>query len=296
MKTIRTTKTNFLRTGYGENDILEQKFVESEVLYSDDDKVLKESHFNTEGEVESLVENEYDAQGRVASSSQFDEGEELSQKNVFEYDEDGKVLKKGCFYGEGSPEYATRYVYEDGKLVREDSYNEDEFDFTEKSYEYDENGRLKCQTDYDEDGKVMYRYTRDYDENDRLAKMLYEEVMANDSRTYLFSYDENGRKIKDLTYNFNDKLIAKSYYVYDEEGRLIEQEDEDLDNYRKTVFTFEGSNCTKVEQFDKDGQKLNWTEYAFNENGDPVLIKSFVPDEVRPEVFRTSTIIEQEYE
>ena len=296
MKTIRTTKTNFLRTGYGENDIFEQKFVESEVLYSDDDKVLKERHFNTEGNIESVVENEYDSQGRVLSSSQFDEGEELSQKNVFAYDEEGKLLKKGCFYGEGSPEYATQYVYEDGKLVREDSYNEDEFDYTEKSYEYDGNGRVKCQTDFDEDSKVMYRRTHDYDENGRLSKLLYEEVMANDSRTYLFTYDDNGRKIKDLTYNFNEKLIAKSYYVYDEEGRLIEQEDEDLDNYRKTVFTFEGSNCTKIEQFDKDGKLLNWTEYAFNEQGDAVCVKSFVPDEVRPDIFRISTIIEQEYE
>lgn len=295
-KFTRIISTAFLRTGYGEEDITEQTFVQAEISYNSEGKVLTEKHFNADESLESAVENEYDAQGLIAVSSQFDETEELCQKNVFEYDEQKNVLKKGCFYGEGSPEYSTRYIYENGLLTREDSYNEDEFDYTEKSYEYDEHGRLKCRTEYDEDSQVMYRYTHDYDDNNRIIKTLFEEVVNKDSRTYTYEYDENGRKVKELTFNFGGKLIAKSYFTYDENGNLLEQEDEDLDNYRLTKYEYADNKCTKVSRFDKQEALLAWAEYEYDEYGEVALVKNYVQDEVRPDWHRSSSQVKYETE
>ena len=292
----RIINTDFLRTGFGDEDITEQEYTEAEIQYDENGRILTEKHFNSDGNLESAVENEYDAQGRVVSSAQYDETGELCQRNVFTYGEDDKVLKKSCFYGEGSPEYATVYVYENGLLMREDSYNEDEFDYTEKSYEYDKQGRVMVMVEYDEEGKVMYRTTNEYDENGRLAQRLREEPQEHDSRTYVYAYDEEGRRTKELTYNYGGKLIAKTYYTYDEEGRLVEQEDENLDTYRRTASEYEGDLCMKVTLYDKEGEKMGWTEYEYDETGNVALLKNYVRDEVRPDFHRSASWIKYETE
>lgn len=295
-KSTRIIKTDFLRTGFGEEDITEQEYTEAEITYNEEGNILTEKHFNSDGDLESAVENEYDEQGRPVSSAQYDESGELCQQNVFTYSEEGKLLKKSCFYGEGSPEYATVYVYEEGLLVREDSYNEDEFDFTEKSYEYDENGHVAVTVEYDEEGKVMYRTVDEYDDNGRLAQRLREEPQEHDSRTYVYAYDDQGNRVKELTYNFGGKLIAKSYFTYDVEGRMTEQEDENLDTYRRTTYQYEGDKCVKVTQFDKDEAKIGWTEYEYDEQGNVTLLKNYIRDEVRPDFHRSASWIKYETE
>ena len=230
-QSTRIIKTDFLRTGFGEEDITEQEYTEAEITYNEEGNILTEKHFNSDGNLESAVENKYDEQGRPISSAQYDESGELCQQNVFTYSEEGKLLKKSCFYGEGSPEYATVYVYEEGLLVREDSYNEDEFDFTEKSYEYDENGHVAVTVEYDEEGKIM-----------------------------------------------------------------TEQEDENLDTYRRTTYQYEGDKCVKVTQFDKDEAKIGWTEYEYDEQGNVTLLKNYIRDEVRPDFHRSASWIKYETE
>lgn len=294
MKTLRNTKTEFLRTGYGEEDITEQQYVESETRYTDAGDVLEERHFNADGVMDSLVQNEYDAQNRVISSSQFDENEELTQKNTFEYNDEGKVVKKGSFYGEGSPEFSTHYVYENGLLVKEDSYTEEDFDYTEKSYEYDENGRMTCQTDFDEEGKPMYRIQQKFDEAGLVEERIVDELQANDRRHYVYEYDGKGQRIKELVYNFNEKLIAKTYYEHNEAGHVTQSEEENLDNYIRLVYTFVGDACVKIEQFDKKDALVSWTDYLRSEDGKEMTVNSYIRDEVNPDKHRQAASVHTE--
>ena len=295
-KSVRIIHTNYLRSGYGENDITQELFTEAEVTYDDNGNILTERHFTPNGELESRVENNYDANGRAVDSAQFDSFDELCQKNVFSYGEDGRLERKGCFYGEGSPEYATVYVYEDGRLVREDAYDEEEFVCTEKAYEYDGNGHVSKTTEYDEDGNVLYRTTDEYDAEGRLAKRLREEPQEHDSRTFVYAYDEQGHKTKELMYNLDGKLIAKAYYRYDEMGNNIEMEEENLDIFRLTQYTYEGTNCVKITQFDKDKMALSYSAYEYNDNGDVVRIENHNRDEVDPSVLRTVSAVEYQIE
>lgn len=295
-KFTRIIHTNYLRSGYGENDITQELFTEAEVAYDENGNILTERHFTPNGELESRVENSYDAIGHTVESAQFDSFDELCQKNVFYYGEDGKVARKGCYYGEGSPEYATVYVYENERLVREDAYDEEEFVSTEKAYEYDENGHVASTTEYDEDGNVLYRTTDEYDTAGRLAKRLREEPQEHDSRTFVFAYDEQGNKTKELMYNFDGKLIAKAYYRYDEQGHNVEMEEENLDIFRLTKYEYDGDNCVKISQFDKDRMILSYSLYEYNDNGDVVRIENHVRDEVNPSVLRIASSIEYQIE
>ncbi len=293
-KFVRVTNTNYLRSGYGENDIKEEKYLEAEITYNQDGNILQETHFNAEGAVESKVETSYDEAGRAVESSQFDEFGELCQKNVFYYDENNEIARKGCYYGEGSPEYATVYVRENGRVIREDSYDEDDFSFTEKSYEYDDAGHPVLTTEFDEDGNVLYKTAEEYSQSNLLVKRQVDEPQQHDRRTFVYEYDENGRKTKELMYNYDGKLIAKAYYRYDDNGNVIEMEEENLDIFRLTQYVYEGTNCVKISQFDKEKVILSYSTYAYNDNGDVVRIENHIRDEVDPSVLRTASAIDYE--
>lgn len=295
MKQTKITNTNYLRTGYGETEIKEESYLEAVISYDENGKVLKEVHYTPDGNVESVVENEFDAEGRVVASSQFDENEELCQKNTFTY-QDGRVVKKGCFYGEGSPEYVTRFIIENGLVVREDSYDEDEFDYTEKTHEYDENGREVKTVEFNEEGEILYRNTYEYDADGRVSKRFLEEPMEHDSRTFVYGYDEAGHKTKELMYNYDEKLLARAYFTYNEDGNVTDMEEENLDVFRRTHYTYEGKNCVKIEQFDKEDDLMAWAEYVYDDQDEVVQIKNFIHDEVEPEKYRVSSSISYDIE
>ncbi len=295
-KTIRITRTNYLRDDYDRDGIKTEKFVETEIFYNESGKVLKENHYSAENEIESMVENQYNDHGLVSSSSQYDQNHELCQKNIFSYDEQQRIIRKGCFYGEESPEYATHYVYENGLLVREDSYDEDEFAYTEKEYTYDDHGSIIKLIEYDEDGEIMYRTTNEYDEKQQLIKRTREELLEHDSRTFTFQYDERGNKTKELLYNYDMRLIAKAYYQYDEADNCVVMEEENLDIYRKTTYAYCNGNCVKITQYDKEDKLLTWTDYTYNENNDIVRVQNNIADEVSPEEYRIAFIVEYETE
>lgn len=295
MKTTRITHTNYLRTGYGEREISEESYLEAEINYDDNGHTLKETHYTSDGDIESVVENSFNEKGEIVSSAQYDENNELTQKNTFYY-EDGKLMKKGCFYGEGSPEYLTQLVYENGLLIREDAYDDDELDYTEKRHEYNEDGLETLCIEYTEDQEIIYRTLSEYNEKGQLCKRHREEPLEHDSRTYTFEYDDNGLKTKELIFNYDQKLIAKAYFTYNENGNITEMEEENLDNYRRTCYSYQGTNCTKIELFDRDGTMLAWTEYTYNEYNEVILVKNYIQDEVDPEKYRISSSVQYDIE
>lgn len=280
IKKTTTVNTQYQRTGFDKDDIVQIQYKESEVEYNEGGKILKETHFAEDGEMDSYTLNEYDERGRLVSSVQYDADDILCQQTTQQYDEEGRMVCQGNIYGEGSPEYLTKFIYENDLLMRQDSYDEDEFDFTEKEFAYDGEGRLVKEIDYTDDGETLYIIENQYNEKGLLSQMVRNEVAAKDRRTYQFSYDERGNKVKDLVYNYNEELIAKAYYTYNDNDQLLEAETEDLDRYQKATYTYEGEHLVEEAITDKDGNVLTKTTYRYNEQGDIDLITRYIRDEV----------------
>ena len=280
IKKTTTINTQYQRTGFDKDDITPFEYKESEVEYNEAGKVAKDTHFAEDGEVDSYTLNEFDESGRLVSSVQYDADDILCQQTTQQYDEEGHLVCQGNIYGEGSPEYLTKFVYENGLLMRQDSYDEEEFDFTEKEFAYDDEGRLVKEIDYTDDGEKLYVIENQYNEKGLLSQVVRNEVAAKDRRTFQFAYDERDNKIKALVYNYNEELIAKAYYTYNEEDQLLEAETEDLDNYRKVTYTYEGSRLVKEETTDKQGHVLSKVEYQYNEQGDIYVVTRYIMDEV----------------
>lgn len=271
--------TNHVRTGYGKEDIETEQFLESSLLYNADGKVLKEEHYLSDKEPDTLVNNEYDENGRLIATFQYDGNKILIQKSEFYYDEQGDMTRQDNYFGEGSSVYTTGFIYTDGLLARQDSYDCGQFAYIEKEYFYNDDRLLTKQIEYDEDGNKKYIITNEYNADKLVVKRVREEIMEKDRRIYLFEYDRKGNKIKDLIYDYQEILIAKTYYTFDELNRLIEKEDEDLDHYMKTNYSYDGENVIKMEMLDKDRNLLSWTEYSYDEDNQIISIRQYNADE-----------------
>ena len=276
---------NYLRTGYEENDITPEDYISSIAEYDDQGNIISENSYNPDATLQSATVTEYDDNHHPLLLKNYD-GEGVLCEQISSAYENGRLEEQTQCYGEGMPEYTTRMVYENSRLVRRDCYDDGEFSYTERTFDYNDKGQLVKDVEFDEDGNEMYVTTMQYDESGRVIARTRDEVQQHDRRTVNFEYDEQGRKIKDLIYNYEETLIAKIYYRYDEVNRLIEEEEEDLDHYRKTCYEYEGEKPVKISVFDKDGNLQSWTAYTYDEKGRIQTQDSYAKDEVNPAVCR----------
>lgn len=277
---------NYLRTGYQENDITPEDYVEAIMEYDDKGNVISENHYNADATISSATTTEYDEKNRPVEVRQYDGDGYLCECVVTLYNEDGQIQEQRMNYGEGMPVYVTRYVYENGVLVRRDCYDEDGFTYTEKTLSYDECKRVSVETDFDEDGRKLYIAANKYNEAGQLVECIRDEVQLHDRRTYAYEYDAEGNKTKDLIYNYDLSLIAKVYYTYNDNYQLLSQEEEDLDNYKMTKYTYEGNNLMKIAVYTKDESLVSWVDYQYDENGRVLVQEAYACDEVNPSEHR----------
>jgi YD repeat-containing protein len=285
MRKLTIHTINYLRTGYEENDITPEDYISSIAEYDDQGNIISENSYSPDATLQSATVTEYDDNHHPLLLKNYD-GEGVLCEQISSVYENGRLVEQTQCYGEGMPEYTTRMVYENDRLVRRDCYDDGEFSYTERALSYNEKGQLIKDVEYDEDGQEMYVTVNEYDENGRLINRVRDEVQQKDRRSAAFEYDERGNKIKDLIYNYEETLIAKIYYRYDEENRLIEEEEEDLDHYRKTCYEYEGEKPVKISVFDKDGNLQSWTAYTYDESGRIQTQDSYANDEVNPAVCR----------
>ena len=126
----------------------------------------------------------------------------------------------------------------------------------------------------------------DYDAKGQVVEMKVEEVAAKDRRTYSYEYDNQGNRIKELTYNYDDTLIAKKYTEYAPDGRILSEEAEDLDNYKKTVYEYNGDNLVKISVYAKDESLVSWSELQYDDENRLYASADYIIDEVDPSEYR----------
>ena len=284
MKTLKIENVNYVRIGYDRDDISRKEFVS--VIYSldDDGRVVEERHFNQDNQLEDYVKNTFDGD-LLMKAEQYDGDENLLLTTENSYDDAKHVVKRTNLYGDADAVEEIVFEYIDNLLRRELLVDESE-SVVLKEYSYDPNGFLTKRVEYDEEGTVQYIYMYDYDAKGQVVEMKVEEVAAKDRRTYSYEYDNQGNRIKELTYNYDDTLIAKKYTEYAPDGRILSEEAEDLDNYKKTVYEYDGDNLVKISVYAKDESLVSWSELQYDDANRLYASADYIIDEVDPSEYR----------
>lgn len=296
MKKLTITTINYLRNGFEKDDITKEEFISNVLIYNENTLPIEDSSFNADGSLQALTRTVFDEKKRPVEVVQYDGDHELCEKLTNRYDENGHLVEQRQCYGEGMPEYMTRFVYENNLLMQQDCYDCDEdeaqFSYTEKKYSYDEKGQRIKEIEYDEDGNELYITVNQYGENGVLVSQTRDEIQLHDRRTYTFEYDERGNKIKDLIYNYDEALIAKIYTSYNEYNLPTQVEEEDLDHYRLTQYEYDGKNPIKMSVSDKQGNIITWSAYSYDSENHIVAQDNYVQDEVNPAECRLASRFE----
>lgn len=282
---IKIQKINHLRVGYGKDDISLEDYIESYITIDKIGNILKEERFSLDGSFESLVLNEYNDQNILISSKEYDEQNNLIHEVTYLYD-DKKLLQQTTLYGEDSPHYVTRFVYEGELLIKQEAYVEDDFECVEKTFQYNEKQLLTKEVHFDDDGRTQYIYEYEYQPDGLLQKMVKTEVLEKDKRTYEYEYDNAGNRVKILVYNYQEQLIAKTYQRFSDDNILSESEEEDLNGYKKTIYQREGNLLTKVSIFGRDDELQSWLDFEYDESARNTKMVNYIKDETDEESYR----------
>ncbi|MDR2979753.1 MAG: hypothetical protein LBV02_04870 [Bacteroidales bacterium] len=293
-KLLKISCTQHERSGYGKDDITVRKYLETNVYYNEKGKAVKEEHFLPTGELETILVNEYDNKELLTTAKQFDEENILLHQVDFIYNDYQNIARQNHYFGNESTKHSIVFVYENGRLMREDIYEGDTLISTEKEYHYDDCENLIKSIEYDEDKNKKTVVINEYNEKNFVVKRVRDEVLEKDKRIYYFEYDDEGNKIKDLIYDYEDILISKTLYTYNEKKQLLEKEEEDLDRYLKTVNTFIEDQIVKSEVLGKEGELVSWMELTYDDDNLVVSQRYFARDETDSNEFRI--IVEYGYE
>lgn len=189
---------------------------------------------------------EYDDDGHLIGKETTDEKPIPYQKDVYSYDEAGRVTSYEAQY-EGSPEDTFNYVYNDeGRLDKVEVVHRYESSYDLHGtidFKYDEAGNptsVTCKVtnepawgygadlSYDESGNLISLVKRDYD-GDVLYKYRYEfsddgleakRYAGSEEYPTVIKYDKGHRVISEISYNEYGEATSEKKYAYTSEGLL----------------------------------------------------------------------------
>lgn len=199
------------------------------VIYSYDStgRVASEKRLGLNDAEEGILKYEYFPDGSISSRVFEQCGTDGSYtevyREIYAYDEAGALSSITRSEG-GVTAAKTVYEYdENGRLVKESQYEGEDFCIAEFEYSHDANGRMiKCRrSDYIEESVSENNYG--YDAKGRLlTDQCYDESGNMISRTE-FAYDDNDNEIKRSVYTEGGELISSTEksYEYDDIGNIV---------------------------------------------------------------------------
>ena len=266
--------TTYAPSASGEMEVDTEKVLMQSTTYNQDGKEVCRETFDENINAFGKEVYEYNENGQLAVEELFDHEQQLVQKIEYQYNDLGKITTITEQFEDAEEKYITRNKYDGEHLVQIDHYYDNDFDFTEKKYQYEKNLLIK-EIEYDEYNEVKNIIIFKYNDKGVLIKTIRDEVKEKDRRTYEFFYNDQNNKVKELIYNYKDKLIAAQYTKFNDQKQEVEIEWEDLDNYRKTVQEYNGDQLVKVGNLNREGAVTNRSEFQYDDQKNLILLKRY---------------------
>lgn len=219
-------------------------------------KVVKETHYSSDGSIWWLRCYTYDTRGNLIS--QFDKKDDNSEpynQYVYDYDDNSNVIHET--HNESHSGYSHEYVYDSAGNVLSDTYE------TYKSGErtihtdtvtYDGNGNIIEIATYKEDGTPI-----------EVCKMLY---------------DNAGNCIEIDDYDSQQSLQQKSLREFDSRGNLIRQGYYKRDGSYAGCqeYAYDNNDHLLLDKCAVDGLINHWYEYTYDQHGNTTSYTEYDED------------------
>ncbi len=258
----------------------EEEYLDLTIELDADGKVVSESKFTTDGELEERSTFVYGPHGKLVEHELFYVVDDAREKRVLTRNEKGYLLSEVKYYGdeEGS---RTNYEYDQkDNIVAIINLDEEGVFVSREEVKYDDKGVIVERVMIDSDNKVVSKTTFNY-----LSATQIEEI-ETDAKGQLTSktmntFDDKGNELSTVQTNPQGKLISAISNVYDDRGNIVEKIYKDF--YSKKVKNeYDDLNrLIKQEIYDNTGMLVKRNAYVYDDEGNVLEEQNYEMDSSR---------------
>jgi hypothetical protein len=283
IKSIQIRRHDLVINDLGSNELEEQarkyKFTE----YNKDGNIIKEINFAPDGSTEEYVERKYD-KNQLVEELFYDEDNNLIERKTYQYnkqdkpetetkhymdgsydlheyiyDNEGKLMKKICKDDENIVEQVDYFHYSEDKLIKHESYNDNNELVKKLTYNYDDKGNVSESSIFDEETNDDFRIVNEFNDKSERTGFLKYDSEGNLLEKSNFRYDNHGNIINII--DESPLVLNKTFMKYDSQGNMIMQEEynenEQLNHRIERKFDPEGNILETRVFIDYHGEGMN---------------------------------------
>lgn len=141
----------------------------------------------------------------------------------YEYDPSGKLIKENYIGQDGKPDGFTKFIYKDGKILKEELYNKDGVNLESKNFGYNKSGVLSSIELIDKEGKNILTCTIiSWGENGLVKEAQTEWTDAKLTERFSIVKDPNKPGLfQQNIYNEDKQQAASTVLTFDSNGKLL---------------------------------------------------------------------------
>lgn len=270
---------------------------EEQIFYDKDGNIIKtvllKYYTNTSGW---YLDYTYD-NDRLTDIVWYKDSGEVYQRRVYSYDETGRNVRIDYEYTTDQSEIYDAYtVYilqsldENGKIIKEISYDQNNLELYGEEYVYDAQGNIlkkdtfrNLNTKYGATRRTeLNHYTYEYDENGNMTKSIHtydNDKWSHEDKEYIqgcytetFVYDENGNLTewnqRSENYNFKDYKTERKVYAYDDNSHeiLFQHYKNDV-MIEQLIKAYDDNDHMTLSEVYEDGTLRERSVWTYDENG-----------------------------
>lgn len=267
VKSILRFITTYDRTTTYDDTIEETQRMQSYTAYDEAGNLCCDKSYNADGECENMCKRNYDEQNQVVEELFFDGLDDKpyeTRKNT--YDAKGLLIESIVNYSE--EKVVEKYIYnEDNKLIEKKVIYPDGYCYIENKYQW-ENGLLMDECEFEDEDTINIRKKYTYDEFGRLIRLEVHEITQDNLVSETYAYNEVGMT-KQITYNFRGDVMTSRTYVYNENNLLSERIIETPSQFLKYSYAYNDKKLLIKEcVLNKDDIILSMKEISYNDAND----------------------------
>lgn len=273
-------RKNLVYNTLGELDSNQPEFLVSESLYElPHGKLVKETHWTENGQVEQQTVYSYTPQGFLLREELVDSDGSTLECRSFEPDSNNLIQIERLHYADGS---ADRILYvrdSNQKLVRKEFYaDENDLEVIEE-FAYDGENLLR-QTKRDNNDDLIAESHYTYNDMGLISELTVNDLEEDINYQKHYAYDENGFLLQVTTFNEEGDPVERITHENNEAGKPVKITDEN--KRQKNTTTLEYNEFGEVifqAETDRHGQLVKQLEKSFDDNNllkeTQVLVRDF---------------------
>ncbi|HOY30594.1 MAG TPA: hypothetical protein PKW80_01825 [Bacteroidales bacterium] len=242
-------------------------YLSSHEEYDERGNMIKSLSYNHAGDIHEHYRYTFDEENRMVEQFVYFDENEIVEHHFFVYDDSNNQIQEKIIYEEGGEAIIEFFYDENGNMVKRVQKDVDgEVEETE-TFLF-ENGRMLCSEMYDEENQLRSRRNYEYNEQGKLVKFTYFTPEPGTGYVTEHYYNEKGLREKTLKYNSGNQLIEKTLFSYDEQDNVTEIIEEDPLTLKKTCLTYDDkNNAVKHEEYNRDDELLISIERTYHDDG-----------------------------